>query len=388
MAAVKKSFRLNFVGDVMLGRLIDQLLPIHVNAPSEAQHVQQFIKDSPALKDYNHKSPWGDTLSLFEQSHLNLVNLETSATTNDEPWPEKTFNYRMHPHNIAALREASIDYATLANNHTLDFGEKGLVETVRTLKGAKIAFAGAGESAGEETAPATLDLPSHRYSGSKEGDEEAAETNFRVHVYAASDHPRDWKEISNFHLIDYSAQTKQRLKQLLNDSHSNRPAPDLKVFSVHWGPNYTWQPVTAITAMAHFLIEECDVDIVHGHSSHHIQGVETYKGRLIIYGCGDFVDDYALNSEYRNDLSAVWRVVVKHQGNWHNEMEQTKKGRRLSIERLEIFPTKITRFQAQRIRRRDKDFEWVKDKLTELSGELGTVVEKSLGDDGQIVISL
>ena len=61
--------------------------------------------------------------------------------------------------------------------------------------------------------------------------------------------------------------------------------------------------------IAHYLIDDCGIDLIHGHSSHHIQGVETYKGKLIIYGCGDFVDDYALTPTYRNDLSAVWYVL-------------------------------------------------------------------------------
>lgn len=374
----------------MLGRLIDQLFPTHVRCPTEARHVQPLVKNSPALQAYNHKSPWGNTLPLFTQGHLNLVNLETAATTHSVPWPDKAFNYRMHPSNVAALHAAGVDYATLANNHTLDFCEEGLLETVRTLKRAGIAFAGAGESAEEAVRPAVLNLPPRKGTEVRGGDgaEEGESEYFKVHVYAASDHPRVWKDVPNFHLIDYSLATKQRLRRILCDKNNNNPPPDLKVVSIHWGPNYEWQPVSAITTLAHFLVDECGVDIVHGHSSHHIQGVEGYRGKLIIYGCGDFVDDYALTPGYRNDLSALWRVVVRQKSEEECNEVGSEEGKRLSLERLEVFPTRIKEFQAQRVEQTEGDFEWIREKLTELSRGRGTSVEPNIGNDGQFIVPL
>lgn len=83
---------------------------------------------------------------------------------------------------------------------------------------------------------------------------------------------------------------------------------ELVVVSLHWGSNYCWSPAAEFTRFAHFLIDECGVDIIHGHSSHHVQGMELYRGRPVLYGCGDFLDDYAVHEEYRNDLSAVYEV--------------------------------------------------------------------------------
>ncbi|KAL9056089.1 MAG: hypothetical protein Q9162_003151 [Coniocarpon cinnabarinum] len=297
------SYSINFAGDVMLGRLIDRLLPSHVDAPREAEHVKSFISSNPALKQYGLPSPWGNTLPLFESSDLNIVNLETSVTASNKTWPEKMFNYRMHPDNIKSLHNAWIDYVSLANNHTLDFSEVGLRDTVETLKKASIRFAGVGLGAREATAPADLTMPSetkqHRAVGR------------RVHsiqIWSAADHPHEWSNMPGFNLIDYSAETKSLLKEAI--TRGQHRDPSLKIFSVHWGPNYAWKPAREIRAMAHFLIDDCGIDIIHGHSSHHIQGVEKYHGKLIIYGCGDFIDDYALTPEYRNDISAVWRVKV------------------------------------------------------------------------------
>ncbi|KAF2177218.1 putative polyglutamate biosynthesis protein [Zopfia rhizophila CBS 207.26] len=354
-------FHLNFVGDVMLGRLIDQLLPTHIHCPEEARHIDNFVSCHPELREYGSKSPWGNTLPIFRSADLNLINLETSATTHPKPWPNKVFNYRMHPANIECLKEARISYVSLANNHTLDFSEAGLLETVRTIKGSGIAFAGAGETRDEAYRPAVLSIQ----GGSDE--------KFTAHVYSASDHPSDWSKVPNFHFIDYSSSTRSHLRSLLKSSTAQ---PNLKVFSVHWGPNHSWVPSDDIRSLAHFLVDECEVDIVHGHSSHHIQGAEVYKGRLIIYGCGDFVDDYAVDAEFRNDLSAVWRVAVE---------KARDNGKKLRVSRLEVFPSRIKHFQTHLLDKDDRDHKWVRSRFSELSKAFGTKIQDESGEDGQIV---
>ncbi|KAF2101768.1 putative polyglutamate biosynthesis protein [Rhizodiscina lignyota] len=369
--ASKQLFRLNFVGDVMLGRLIDQMFATHVHEPGEASTVEWFRRRNPDLNRYTEVSPWGNTLGLFHEADLNLINLETSVTTHPNAWPNKVFNYRMHPANVVALQAANVDYASLANNHTLDFKFEGLIETVHTLKQAGIAFAGAGETTEEALKPARLTLPKHHSDGSPA---------YTVEIVSASDHPRDWAAVPQFHLIDYSPKTRERLRAQLSKGqpHSaNGAAAPLRVFSVHWGPNYLWRPDPEARDLAHFLIDECGVDIIHGHSSHHVQGVEQYKGKLIIYGCGDFVDDYAINQSYRNDLSAIWRVTV-----------EGKDQEGLHLKSLEIFPTRISRFQAELLDSNDPDHDWVREKITKLSGEMGTVMSEAAGDRGQLVLQL
>lgn len=413
----------------MLARLIDQLYPTHNTNPVEARIASSFIKQYPetlAKGIYTPSSPWATTLPLLQSSDLTLINLETAATTTNNPWPDKTFNYRMHPANLGAiLHAAGVDYASLANNHTLDFGTEGLVETVWALRDAGVLFAGAGERGDEAYKPAVLSLPrkTRRRTGSRQLEEESAEVGnaYAVHVYSAADHPREWGVVPTFHLIDYSPATRVRLRTLLlsggirtsTGSHEAVEAgvesdvfhhrvhhhhqldeqdrgpgstgiqtrPALKIFSVHWGPNYSWRPADRIRSLAHFLIDECEVDIVHGHSSHHLQGVEKYHGKVIIYGCGDFVDDYAWNENYRNDLGAVWRVVVKERDGGGDE-------RPLKLDRLEIFPTRIERFRAMLLDKDDEDHEWVRRKIEVLSGEFDTDINKELGKEGQIIVDL
>ncbi|KAK4507933.1 hypothetical protein PRZ48_001668 [Zasmidium cellare] len=350
--------KLNFMGDVMLGRLIDQLFPDHLDEPEEAAIVRSFQRSNPKLAGYGPKSPWGNTLPLLESGDLNFINLETAVTIHAQKWPDKVFNYRVHPANIQALIEANIHYAGLANNHTLDFSEEGLRETVQTVREAGIAFAGAGDDEEEARRPAIL---------SPTGSEH------QICVWAGSDHPGDWKTVPAFHLIDYSNHTKERLRDLIQKTTPSNAS--LKIWSCHWGPDYAWQPAQQSQDLAHFMVDECGIDIVHGHSSHHVQGVEVYKGKLIIYGCGDFVDDYALVEGYRNDLSGIWQVHV----------EERSSGMR--AKRLEFYPTKIDRFMARRLEPGEDDSRWVRDKVVQLSAELGT---KAVNDEaeGRVIVDI
>ncbi|PKY03688.1 hypothetical protein P168DRAFT_327743 [Aspergillus campestris IBT 28561] len=360
---------LTLTGDVMLGRLIDQLLPHPVpNAPASERSLIPHLRLQHAhLKNYTPSSPWGNALPLLlHESDLTLINLETAVTNTSSPWPNKVFNYRASPENACAvLRAAGVDYAGLANNHAADFGEAGLAEP----------------RGGEEL----------QGSGGKEGGKESVDEGLTIHVYAASDHPTAWANLPTFHFIDYSAETRARLKTLLTSSpprteqqQQQQQQPDIKIFSVHWGPNYTWQPASEIRHLAHFLIDECGVDIVHGHSAHHVQGVEVHKGKPIIYGCGDFVDDYAVDRRFRNDLGGLWRIVFTE----GDEGVEGRKGRqsRLVMDRVEVFPTKCKLFQVNMLEPGDEDHEWVVETIGRLSGELGTGVRR--GERGQAVVDL
>jgi poly-gamma-glutamate capsule biosynthesis protein CapA/YwtB (metallophosphatase superfamily) len=84
------------------------------------------------------------------------------------------------------------------------------------------------------------------------------------------------------------------------------------VFTVHWGSNWGYKVPYEQVLFAHDLVAH-GVDVVHGHSSHHPRPIEIYRGRLILYGCGDFIDDYegiAGHGEYRGDLRLMYLPSV------------------------------------------------------------------------------
>jgi poly-gamma-glutamate capsule biosynthesis protein CapA/YwtB (metallophosphatase superfamily) len=88
---------------------------------------------------------------------------------------------------------------------------------------------------------------------------------------------------------------------------------DCVVASIHWGGNWGYKILNAHREFAHRLIDLAHVDVVHGHSSHHPKGIEVYQGKPIIYGCGDFLNDYEGISgyeEFRGDLSLMYFVTL------------------------------------------------------------------------------
>ena len=91
-----------------------------------------------------------------------------------------------------------------------------------------------------------------------------------------------------------------------------REPGDVVVASIHWGSNWGYDVPATHTDFAHRLID-AGVDVVHGHSSHHPRPIEVYQGKLILYGCGDLIDDYegiGGYQKYRDDLRLLYFATV------------------------------------------------------------------------------
>ena len=116
---------------------------------------------SRKLHDHAPEWFWGDVLTILRQTDGVIANLEAPITTSDERWRRgwKTFHFRADPAAIRILECGNVRFVCLANNHILDFGASGLLDTLRTLDAAGIHHAGAGRNAVEATAPTVLELP-------------------------------------------------------------------------------------------------------------------------------------------------------------------------------------------------------------------------------------
>jgi len=153
-------------GDVMLGRGVDQVLP-HPCSPevhesyvgSELDYVRLAEHaNGPISFPVDLVYVWGAALDEvgWRQSDVRIINLETSITRSDDFAP-KGINYRMSPENAGCLARAGINCCVLANNHVLDWGRSGLLETLTTLDRLGITYAGAGRNSAEAGQPAVLD---------------------------------------------------------------------------------------------------------------------------------------------------------------------------------------------------------------------------------------
>ena len=351
--------RLFLCGDVMTGRGIDQALPHPLNPVLYEPYVRdarEYIAlaekaHGPISRPLSFDYIWGDTLPVLEDAgvDLRIVNLETAITWSETPWPGKGIHYRMHPQNVGCLSPARISACALANNHVLDWGYDGLSETLQTLDAAGIAHSGAGNDAEEAMQPAVLDTAA----------------NGRVLLFSfgstTSGIPQDWKATSispGVNLLDDLSEA--TAARLCDQMRTYQQPGDLVVASLHWGSNWGYEIPREQIVFAHRLIEE-GVAIVHGHSSHHVKAIEVFQGRLILYGCGDFITDYEGISGYeafRGDLALMYLV----------ELESTTG----EVINARLVPMQMRRFRLERASAADP--KWICNLMSELGERFCTRV--------------
>ena len=348
-------------GDVMTGRGIDQVLPHPVDPLIHEPYMNNAIGYVKLAEKVSGKIQqpvsfayiWGDALEELKRvsPDVRIINLETSVTKSDDYWKGKGINYRMHPDNIPSITAAKIDFCSLANNHILDWGYTGLKETLETLKKVNVKSAGAGQNLREAEEPALMEV----------------EGKGRVIVFSygttTSGIPYSWavsEDRPGVNLLkDMSDKTVQHIKEKVQKV---KQQGDVVIASIHWGSNWGYEVPQKETEFAHKLIDEGGVDLIHGHSSHHVKGIEAYKEKLIIYGCGDFLNDYEGISgyeDYRDDLSLMYFVSVE---------PLTGK-----LKYLHMTPTQIKRFKVNMASKADAL--WLRDILNREGKKFGTQVK-------------
>jgi poly-gamma-glutamate capsule biosynthesis protein CapA/YwtB (metallophosphatase superfamily) len=284
-----RGVKLFLCGDVMTGRGIDQILPV----PCDPALDEPWVKDArdyvrlaerasgPIPRGVEPGYVWGDALAELEreQPDARIINLETAVTTSEERAP-KGINYRMNPANAACLAAARIDCCVLANNHVLDWGQSGLEETLDTLERVGIRAAGAGRDAAAAAAPAVLERGGAR---------------MLVFAFAmdSAGVPADWAAGPARPGVHWLPDLSTRSTEALADRIlATKRAGDRVIVSIHWGGNWGYEIARGKHSFARRLIDDGAADVVHGHSSHHPRALEIYRDRLILYGCGDFLNDY------------------------------------------------------------------------------------------------
>ena len=215
---------------------------------------------------------------------------------------------------------------SLANNHVPETGICWLVDTIETLQAAGIQTAGAGPGLSEAAEPAIVGAPGKA----------------RVLVFSfgteTSGIPPEWQAAPGRPgvnlLPDLSGETVQAIGEQV--SRVRQPG-DIVVASIHWGGNWGYTIPLAHREFARNLIDRAGVDIIHGHSSHHVLGIEVYRHKLILYGCGDFLNDYegiGGYGRYRGDIGLMYFPSIG-----------PSQGR---LVQMRMFPTQIHRFRVRR----------------------------------------
>lgn len=275
MNSDKESLQIAFIGDVMLGRSVNEEIP---------QHPPEWF--------------WGNTLPILQSADGVIANLECAVTTTTKRWMRtpKVYHFQAAPKAIEVLHRANIRCVSLANNHSLDYEIQGLLDTLSYLDNGGIVHAGAGKNQAEAERPAVVTIKNQKIGF-------IALTDNEPPFAAQADRPG-----TNYLEINTEPDTLGRLEKAI--ATLKEDGASLVVMSLHWGPNMAQSPPRHFRDFAHAAIDR-GVHLIHGHSAHIFQGVEVYRSGLILYDTGDFIDDYAVDPLLRNDWSFIFLVEME-----------------------------------------------------------------------------
>jgi poly-gamma-glutamate capsule biosynthesis protein CapA/YwtB (metallophosphatase superfamily) len=264
---------LALAGDTMLGRGVAERLKADPAAPLFAPEIADCIAGADAF----------------------VLNLECCISERGSRFPEpgKPFFFRAPPVAAVRLAELGVDAVALANNHALDYGADALLDTLAAIEAAGIVAVGAGVD--EETARA------HRLVRCGE---------LELRLLSFSDHPAGYAagpEHAGIAFADLRAGLPTWVKEAMAYGDG-----DALVVTPHWGPNMVAEPLDYVRRAADGLVA-AGAMLVAGHSAHVFQAVAAE----VLFDLGDFLDDYAVNRELRNDLGLLWLVELERGGVGH-----------------------------------------------------------------------
>jgi poly-gamma-glutamate capsule biosynthesis protein CapA/YwtB (metallophosphatase superfamily) len=319
-------------GDVMLGRLVSETI---------------------ATKGYDY--PLGNIKPILSKGDVTIVNLECAVTDHREHWSgrPKAFYFGAPPIAAKIIADCGVDLVSLANNHILDFDVQGLYDTLNFLKKYHINSAGAGSN--KEQAQNHITITAK---------------NITFAMVAFCDHQEDFAAGYNVPGIAYlnlydEIGASNTIKTSLDTMRKDQV--EWPVLSLHWGPNMVHRPSSNFIRFAHLAID-MGYKIIFGHSAHVFQGIEIYKGFPIFYAAGDVVDDYYVDSKFKNDHQLLFEI----------EIERSK------ITRIFLYPIFISFCKTQLANK--KQFEFIAKRAEILCREFNTSVESF--DAEKLVINL
>ncbi len=237
------------IGDIVLGWHLDNI----------------YLKLAGAGKD-PFDFPFSGVSDVLEKADIAVGNLEAPFTKRGEKM-EKKFNFRVDPEYVKCLKRGGVDVVNLANNHIMDYGGIGLMDTMETLGNAGIRYFGAGENLYEAREPVIIEA-----NGLKVAFIGFSNT-FPMEMNATKRKPGV--------VFGYPGYIKYDVKKAKENA-------DFVVVSFHWGSEKSHRIKSYQKEYARLAVDS-GADVVLGHHPHVLQGVETYRGKVIAYSLGNFV---------------------------------------------------------------------------------------------------
>lgn len=295
-----RPFRLTVGGDVTLGFHYEEWFDEKVDAG--ASREEMFAYGFKEVK------------SAVKRDDLFLVNLECPFTSHGEKIP-KNFNFKARPELVQSLIAGGVDAVSLANNHLMDYGLTGLLDTLATLDEAKIPYFGAGRNLAEARRPLILTKNGVRIA--LLGYFFLGERNIEPkEVIATETTPGVAGHASDVEVME---------RMMVEDIRAARSQADLVIPFFHWGREGQTQPEPYQVRLARAAAEAGAAAVLGSHP-HVLQGIELHQGVPIAYSLGNFV--FGGNWNPRNKDSALLHLTFSPGG----------------FQRMEITPLKTDRY--------------------------------------------
>ena len=265
-------------------------------APTEASNQQLDITlafagdlslaDNYVVMDYYHNEAGEDLANCIDSAYIKRMNDADVMWINNEfcysnqgsPIPGKAYTFCAAPENVSILKELGVDIVGLANNHVYDFGPEAFADTLATLRGAEIAYVGAGADIKEASAPVYVDVDGYKIAY-------VAATRAEKNIKTPEATETSGGVFRCYDNTDYIEKIKEA-----------KANADYVIALPHWGTEHSTILETAQTDGAKEYID-AGADAVIGAHTHCLQGMDFYNGKPIIYSLGNFwFDDYTLDT--------------------------------------------------------------------------------------------
>jgi len=247
----EKKIKMLFFGDMMLDR--------HVGENIKANGLDYlFEKIATSTSEIN-----------LEEYNLVSTNLEGAVTNEGKHYyPQMSYDFAFHPDLINQLKDYNFSFLNIANNHLLDQGDQGVIETRKNLDKLDFDYSGCRDGKVDECSVKIVDV-----SGRK------------ISMIGLS--------------IVYSKLDEEKLKKFIKEL---KEKTDLIIVNIHWGIEYEHQFNSIQQNLAHIMIDN-GADIIIGHHPHVVQGIEIYNGKPIFYSLGNFIFDQYFSSDTQEGLA-------------------------------------------------------------------------------------
>lgn len=265
------------------------------------------------LKEYPD-STLTDLADLLGQADITLGNLESPLTNSHQVTAGKNpqsirasrdFVFRSDPSTAQKLTYLGLNIFNLANNHIMDYGKKGLTDTLKTLDSQNLSYFGAGANILEGRKPLFLDCRGIRVAFL--GYSEVSP----LYASATSTQP-------GIASLDYPT-TERNHQMLKNDiSKARKKGAKIILISLHWGTELATQPDPYQKDFARYLIDQ-GADIIIGHHPHVLQPIELYKGKIIAYSLGNFI--FWSGSPLTEKTEILKIALEKDNGQWRQSYQ-------------------------------------------------------------------